>query len=167
MPSKKPKQMDLQIVEADLFTAEEKYLCHQCNCVSQRAAHLARDVFTRYPWADIYSKRPKNFQPPPELMPGNIVICGNGEDRRFVINLLGQLFPGKRYPSSQRDGKKAREAAFQRCLQKIAEIPDLDSVAFPFMIGCGAAGGNWVAYRRLIRLFAEKVDARVRVYRKP
>ena len=166
MPFKK-KTMDLQVIKGDLFDADEKYLCHQCNCVSQGSAHLAKEVFKRYPWADIYSCRPYHFQPPPELMPGNIVVRGNGDDKRFVINLLGQYFPGMRYPKSQRDGMKSREAAFQRCLQKMAALPALDSVAFPFMIGCGAAGGDWMAYRHLIRLFAEKVDARVRVYRRP
>ncbi len=164
MPSKK-KTMDLQVVKGDLFDADEKYFCHQCNCVTQKSAHLAYDVFKHYPWADIYSERPERFNPPNDGKPGNIVIRGNGEDERFVINLLGQYYPGSpRFPDSKQDGTKARETAFQQCLQKIAALPALDSVAFPFMIGCGAAGGDWIAYRHMIRLFAEKVDARVRVY---
>ena len=37
----------IEIIEDSIFNSKEKYLCHQCNCVTQRATHLSKDVFTR------------------------------------------------------------------------------------------------------------------------
>ena len=49
--------MSVKIVLGSLFASGEKYMAHQCNCVTTRAAHLAKDVFSLYPYADIYSTR--------------------------------------------------------------------------------------------------------------
>lgn len=154
----------IQIVTGDIFDAQEKYICHQTNCITKRAAHLSKDVFARYPYADIYSGRTEPDEP------GNIIIKGNGQDQRYVINLLGQYYPGCKYPNSAFDGAKVREKNFHRCLLKIAKIPNLESVAFPFRVGCGAAGGNWDYYLGTLKNFAFYVEttqkARVVIYQR-
>lgn len=53
------------------------------------------------------------------------------------------------------------EAGHVRCF---AALPELESVAFPLRIACGAAGGDWIKYRHFIRIFAEHVGVSVRVY---
>jgi hypothetical protein len=95
----------IEIVTGDLFDSKEKYLCHQCNCVTNKAAHLAQSVFEHYPYADIYSARTEPSKP------GTIEIRGNGQDQRYVIALLGQYYPGKsKYPQSDLDGQWARKS---------------------------------------------------------
>jgi O-acetyl-ADP-ribose deacetylase (regulator of RNase III) len=155
----------IEIVTGDLFAAKEKYLCHQCNCVTNKAAHLSKDVFKHYPYADIYSGRVDPNKP------GTIDVKGNGQDQRYIINLLGQYFPGKpKYPLSSLDGFLVREKYFHQCLLRIAKIENLESVAFPWRIGCGAAGGDWDHYLGTITNFAnyieEKQNATVSIYRK-
>jgi hypothetical protein len=154
----------IEIVTGDLFEAPEKYLCHQCNCVTNRAAHLAKDVFEKFPHADIYTPRTSPDQP------GHIIVRGNGQDQRFVVALLGQVYPGHpRYPKSTLDGIPAREKYFHRCLLRLAKLPDLESIAFPWRIGCGAAGGDWEHYLGTITNFAQYVDGqgvKVRIYRR-
>jgi hypothetical protein len=155
----------IEIVTGDLFDATEKYLCHQCNCITQKAAHLSKDVFARYPYADIYAGRTEPNQP------GTIEIRGNGQDQRYVINMLGQFYPGvPKYPTSAKDGTKAREKYFYQCLLKIAKVPNLESIAFPWKVGCGAAGGTWHHYLGNITNFAnfveEKQGAKVTIYRR-
>lgn len=161
--------MNYQLIEGDLLLAEAKYLCHQCNCVSDKSAHLAETVFTHYPWADIYAPRaeyPYDARPLAGEEPGNIIIRGNGEDKRYVINILGQLFPGKpRYPESLTDGYVTRQFYFRDALLKIVKIHSLESIAFPYNIGCGAAGGDWNIYEKLIDIFASKISAKVLVYK--
>lgn len=45
----------IEIIEGDLLNATEKYICHQTNCLSQgSAAGIARAIFDRFPYADIY-----------------------------------------------------------------------------------------------------------------
>lgn len=139
----------------DLLSHRAKYIAHQCNCVSQRARHLAHDVFSRFPYADVYSDRDGKARD----VPGTIAIRGDGATKRFVINMFAQ-----RYPSVSRFGNDTpllRQKWFSECLEEISKIPDLESIAFPWCIGCGAAGGDWRAYRDMIIGFAEQVNATV------
>lgn len=155
----------IEIITGNLFDSKEKYLLHQINCITTRSAHLAKDVFAKYPYADVYSSRKDSD------IPGNIIIRGNGDDQRFIIGLLGQYYPGKpKYPDSSKDGTLAREKYFYQCLLKVARIPNLESVAFPWHISCGAAGGNWNHYYGTIINFAKYINesqgAKVVIYQR-
>lgn len=154
----------IEIVTGDIFNATEKYLCHQCNCVTNKAAHLAKDVFEHYPYADIYTPRTAHDKP------GHILIRGNGKDERYIVAMLGQYYPGRaRFPKSTQDGIPAREKYFYHCLLRLAQVPDLESVAFPWRIACGAAGGDWEHYLEMINNFAKYVDnkgIKVTIYRR-
>jgi O-acetyl-ADP-ribose deacetylase (regulator of RNase III) len=155
----------IEVITGDLFEAPEQYICHQCNCVTNRAAHLAKDVFERFPYADIYSGRVS-----PDA-PGTVIIKGNGQDQRYVAALLGQYYPGfPKYPDSALDGPKVREKYFHRALIHLAKTPGLQSIAFPWKIACGAAGGNWEHYLGTLENFAKYVEAtqgtKVVIYRR-
>lgn len=151
----------LKIVSGDIFQATEKYIAHQCNCITQKASHLSANVFAYYPHADIYTGRTTPDKP------GSIIIRGNGQDQRFVINILGQYYPGKpKYPNSFLDGYKARQQYFYQALNKIAQIPKLASIAFSYGIGGGAAGGDWEVYFKILNNFADYVKTDVIIYRK-
>jgi hypothetical protein len=152
------------IFEGNLLDAHTKYIAHQTNCVTNKAAHLAAAVFARYPHADVYSGRVIYDEP------GTIIVKGNGEDERLVINMFGQFYPGKpRYADSAKDGYFVRRKYFFSCLKEVSLIDDLDSIAFPWGIGCGAAGGDWDFYHGLIDKFAEhmKYKADVFIYKLP
>lgn len=154
----------IEIVTGDLFDAKEKYLVHQCNCVTNKAAHLAFDVFEKYPYADIYAPRTEPDKP------GHILIRGNGKDERYIVAILGQYYPGRpKFPKSTLDGIPAREKYFYHGLLRLAKVPDLESVAFPWRIACGAAGGDWEHYLEMINNFAKYVDnqgVKVTIYRR-
>lgn len=152
---------NVTFVEGDLLKSDAQFIVHQCNCVSHRAAHLAQAVFKRFPYADIYSPREAYDNEDLPLTgeePGRIVIKGNGTSERYVINLLGQHFPGMKFPDSTKDGHKAREGFFKQGLNRIAQIPGLKSIAFPWCIGCGAAGGDWDKYLSMIMDFAADLE---------
>lgn len=152
----------MKIIVGDLFDAPERFITHQCNCVTNRAAHLAASMFARFPYANIYAPRLA-----PDI-PGTIIIRGDGKDQRFVIAMLGQYYPGSpKFPNSTKDGALVRRLYFQSCLDKILQLPDLDSIAFPFGIGCGAAGGDLESYQYMLGKFAEKTTARVVIYQLP
>lgn len=171
---------NLEIIPGDLLKASEQYLVHQVNCVTTRAAHLAKAVFKKFPWADVYSPRDPELQKQAiranemeyavaekyQDTPGNILIRGNGKDQRYVIGILGQFYPGKpRYPDSKLDGWRSRQRYFYQGLLKIREIPQLKSIAFPFGIGCGAAGGDWETYFNILQKFATSLpEVKVRIY---
>jgi O-acetyl-ADP-ribose deacetylase (regulator of RNase III) len=155
----------IKLVHGNLLDSKEQFICHQCNCVTKWAAHLAKDVFQRFPHADVYSPRiPLGYRD----NPGTINISGNGQDQRFVIAMFAQVYPGSskaEYPSNV-DSVLSRAKYFEECLDKMAQTP-MSSVAFPWQIGCGAAGGNWGTYIDMIYGFNDRTEADVTIYKMP
>lgn len=148
----------LRIVRGDLLESDCKYITHQTNCVSDGgAAGLARHLFDKFPYADTYRNREK------EDVPGTIVVRGNGEDQRYVINLMGQYFPGPYAPNTDKDNEVKRRSYFFKGLLKISEIEDLKSVAFPYRVGCGIAQGDWDWYLDTLLKFSDYVGDSVEV----
>ena len=155
----------------DLFDSEETYLCHQCNCVTEKSAHLAKSVFTKYPYADVYSARfiKNEFEESRQFRyqdtPGTIRLCGDGEKDRYVIAMFAQFYPGNSNNSySKRDGYGARLKYFKSCLKEMESLEG--SFAFPYRIGCGAAGGHWEFYKKAIEEFSERISGDVVIYQK-
>jgi O-acetyl-ADP-ribose deacetylase (regulator of RNase III) len=142
----------LTIIEGNILSAKEQYIAHQCNCVTHTAAGLAAIIFTKWSYADCYSIRWKND------VPGNIEIRGNGKENRFIINMFGQFNPGKPpSPEDEKDGIQARKKYFIECMKKIEALKP-DSIAIPWQIGCGLAGGDWDFYKKVIDKFAERIN---------
>ena len=85
-----------------------------------------------------------------------------GSGKPLVINAFAQYEmggPGKYkrvpFPPGVTDLAPQRERWFAQCLEAISQLPSKPrSVAFPFLIGCGLAGGNWGRYRRMIEAWS-------------
>lgn len=150
----------LKIIKGDLLESKEQYIAQQTNCCSQSAIGLAYYLFQKFPYANTYKNR---FE---KDVPGTIIICGNGLDKRYVINMNAQYTPGgPKYISI--DTYKIREVYFQQCLDQISKIENLESIAFPYLIGCGLARGNWNNYYNMLNDFAEtKSNIEVVIYQK-
>lgn len=150
------------IVNGDLLTTDCQYIAHQTNCISiGSAAGLAKQIFSVYPEADIYKNRVNQDDP------GKIKVIGK------VINMNAQIYPGKpKYPDSPKDGFRVRERYFKSCLDEIATIDNLESVAFPWFIGCGLGGtrDNWKTYFKMLTNFESSLNTiknvRVKLYKK-
>lgn len=157
--------MNIEIISGNLLDAKEKYIAHQCNCLTQHSAGTAKDIFIKYPYADTYKSRVE-----PDVL-GTIKILGNGGEDRYVVNMFAQYYPGKpKYPDSKLDGIRARQQYFYQCLLKISRIPNLESIAFPYKIGCNLAGGDWDYYYGVLNNFAlhvgKKYGVKTFLYRK-
>jgi O-acetyl-ADP-ribose deacetylase (regulator of RNase III) len=151
----------LSIIDGDLLEAKEQYICHACNCISNGAAGLAYDLFKKFSYSNIYVQRKSSSEP------GTISIHGDGEQNRYIINMFSQYFPGKPNNANKKDNPKIRKNYFMSCLEHIAKIEGLQSIALPFGIGCGLAGGNWEEYYRLIEWFANSnPNINVIIYKK-
>lgn len=157
--------MTVEIITGDLLNSKEKYIAHQCNCLTQNSAGTASAIFHKFPHSNTYAGRTEPDKP------GQIQIMGNGADERYVVNMFGQYYPGKpKYPNSSLDGQVVREKYFHQCLLRVAKIPDLESIAFPWRIGCNLGGGIWEHYLGTLTNFANYVKltqgAKVIIYRR-
>lgn len=149
--------------DADILEADEQYITHQCNCVSIGAAGLAYYLFQKYPYSNDYARR--KFTHKYDTF-GSIKIHGDGNLKRFIINMYSQFLPGGPN-SNETDSESNRESKFKECLDNILlEIKDLKSIAFPYKIGCGIAGGNWNNYLKMIEEFSKRTPATVVIYRR-
>ena len=96
-----------------------------------------------------------------------------------VVCLYGQWAkgPAGKYerhiapPGGGKDDARQREAWFGECLRRLGARQGamrFASIAFPYQIGCGLAGGCWAAYEAMLRAFAaEHVDIRVVIAARP
>lgn len=138
----------LTIVTGNILSSKEQYIAHQCNCVTTTAAGLADVIFKKWSIADCYSIRWEND------VPGTIEVRGNGKEHRFIINMFAQFNPGKPHnPDDSKDGYQARKQYFISCMTHIKNLKP-DSVAMPWGIGCGLAGGDWDFYKKVIDKFS-------------
>jgi hypothetical protein len=142
----------VKIVQGDALEAKERYLLQQCNCKTSKAAHFALSMFTRFPYADDYKDRITATKP------GTIKIHGDeGKGERLVVNLFGQYYPGvSKWPN---DTYAARLKWFKNGLEELSKVlVKGDSVAMPFNIASGAAGGNFIQdYFPAIQAWAESI----------
>lgn len=136
----------MNIKEANLLAATEDYIVQQNACLCSKPKGLSQAIAGAFPHGNPYTTKGRS--------PGTTVILGNGLDQRYVACLFAQVATGK--PGSYNshgtpDSAKDREQYFVNCLERLAEqISHTASVAIPYKIGCGLAGGNWKHYEAIL-----------------
>lgn len=141
----------MQIIDGDLLsysTNKIKYIVQQCNCQTVSAKGLSEKIFKRWPVTNTYTSRKKRHTGTIDLFQ----IC----DKEYVVNVYGQNFPGKSH--DQYETKEMRLQWFITGLHALSQQAHPNSeITFPYMIGCGLAGGNWNDYLHVITKFADHV----------
>lgn len=158
-------------IVGDLLTVEADYIAHQANCVSVGSHGLAAAIFAKWPETDCYARRRAGDRrdvaaPTWRDAPGTIAIYGR------VVHMFAQWAPGRvgQYtsyppPTPHVESKCLRTAWFANCLyclerdlKRHYQLPNPKFVvAFPRLIGCDLAGGDWGDYRALLIDFAWRV----------
>lgn len=151
----------IQIVKQNICLSSCKYLAHQVNQITSHAAGVAKEIFIKYPYSNNYKLRIlRNYISDPNKL-GTIDIFGDGLLNRFIINMNAQFYPGpgsnKKIEDKEIDTDSYREQYFKSCLDEISKIKDINSIAFPFLIGCGMANGNWDNYYKMLEDFSNKI----------
>lgn len=134
-------------VKGDLLEAPEDFRCHQCNCVTTKAVGLAHTIFERYYTVNTYKGR---------LITRSIPGTADVFLEERVVNLYGQYAPGKCNP---RDYPQRRVWFWDALMDMLEKVPKGSTFAFPYKIGCGYAGGEWLEYEAMLQKFSE--DPRV------
>lgn len=159
----------IQTINKSLLEADTKYIAHQCNCVTSRSLGIAKAIFDKYSWANTYKNRKlldnscrkglSNYSNKikNESKQGTIDILGNGQDKRFVINMYIQRKPGKPDGYSKLDQRKDRLVWLGVCLDQVSKIKNIESIAFPEGMGCRLAGGFWSEVLPILEEFADKI----------
>ena len=144
-------------IEGDILTADQDYLVQQCCCTAVRGAGLSKAIATSFPDANPYAnRRPMKKGGNTALSedratPGTSLILG----KRKIACLFAQYAQGKPGANEVPDAANDRLRYFETALiDLISKIPTSSSLAIPYKIGCGLAGGNWSDYKRVLRKMA-------------
>lgn len=149
--------------QGDLLNSAEEYIVQQCCCTALKAHGLSATIAERWNSINPYIHRRRlryNWAKVEDRpIPGSIQVLK--QDDRSVICLFGQYIHGKpgvyKDPASTGipDTYEDRFRYFQEGLEHITELRPR-SVAFPYKIGCGLAGGDWKKYKQALEDWAKR-----------
>lgn len=147
--------MSVTIVNGDLFDTDAKYICHQVNCRGKMGSGVAKQVRERYP--NVYASYQEMCESFGSALMGKAQFVKSGN--KTIINLFAQNEYGY-------DGQKYTDyLALINGFQMIsANIPDDETIAMPYKIGCGLGGGDWDMVFRIIN--SSFPDHHIMLYRK-
>lgn len=140
----------VEILEhSNLLEVKSGIICHQVNCIGVMGAGLALQIRNKWPIVfNQYKEDCKQFMTHPEMMLGHVLDV-MVETSLVVANCFGQVFPSQ-------IGKQTDYAAWDTILAKLQDLSNYFSLElhFPYMIGCGLAGGDWnIMSEKIERLF--------------
>ena len=132
------------INNSNLLDVREGIICHQVNCIGVMGGGLALQVRKKWPKAfSEYSKECAIFKENPKRLLGHVqdVLL---EDKLVVANCYGQVLPG--------NGVMTSYEAWDIILDKLKDLSNYFNLDlhFPWMVGCGLAGGDWSIMRKKI-----------------
>jgi O-acetyl-ADP-ribose deacetylase (regulator of RNase III) len=163
----------IKYINGNLLEIDTDVIVQQLNCLTTRAHGLSKSIADKWLWADRYTQRKqigiRNCAVEEDRdVPGTISILNppDGVIAPIVVGLFGQYSPGKplqydyKLLLSSQDTTEQREKWFSESLLALAEFVNKNkfkTIAFPYQIGCGLAGGDWYSYRTMLEEFSNSV----------
>lgn len=172
--------MSLKIIETkgDLLKSNATFICHQTNCLGIMGGGIALQVKNKYPevfktYKDICSSLGWQFclgkcQIVNKATGESVIFRNNSDSRseffskdaKYLCNCFGQNGIG--YNARQTD-YNALKHSFQYLFNLVKNYYDEISIAIPYKMGCGLAGGDWDVVRPTI---IEALESMAEVYNK-
>lgn len=149
----------MQTIRKDIRITECEYILEQCNCLTVSPHGLSSVLEATFPGTCPYLQR--------KALRGNVArrddrstpgTCEVTYSDKNIVHMFAQYSPGKPGHYHQQivlkdgyvDDSGQRLQWFVECLESlIPEVYEGTSIAVPYRIGCGLAGGNWVEYEKL------------------
>jgi O-acetyl-ADP-ribose deacetylase (regulator of RNase III) len=152
----------IEILKGNLLESSELLICHQVNCQGTMGAGLARQIKQKYPIVfRQYKKLCDKYQAEDLLGNCQPVLV---DDYKVVVNLFGQLHYGrdKKYTDYKALAKSLEQLKY--LLKFVDPYIHHDTIALPYGLGCGLAGGNWgTVFKIIIKVF-EDWDGYINIY---
>lgn len=141
--------MSIHVVKGDIFTTHCDIICHQVNCQGVMGHGIAKQVKEKYRGVfDEYKRYCDAHADNRAAMLGEALIVDMyygaavcdwlvNRESKYIANIFGQLT----YGAGLRTDYKALVSGLE-VVANFAREHNL-SVAIPYKIGCGLAGGDW------------------------
>lgn len=160
--------MTVEIVQGDITKCDEDIIAHQTNCQGG-AGGLASALLPRGSKAlEEYEEYCKQFKDDMKSLFGTVQYVKN--NGKIIANCFGQIYGGSNFsPYNSQFFKNPNEV--YSGLQSALSIVERDareknlSVAIPYNIGCGIAGGDWNIVSRIINNIFEASPVKCVLYK--
>lgn len=149
----------MKYVKDDIFNSNADAILHQVNCQGVMGSGIAKQIKEKYPAVFKYykalcdgdKKTRKKLGFSKSSLLGWAQVCykedylvGHVKDTQVIVNLFAQDRYGK-------DGRCYTDySALNKCLEQVNKRFAGKSVAIPYLMGCGLAGGDWNIVSKLI-----------------
>lgn len=143
--------MAISIKQGNLLDAQENIIVHQVNCQGVMGGGVARQIKDKWPTVyDHYRQlinKYDNLRIPREKLLGQVIFdsvnnkhLDYGRDK-YVASIFGQL-------DYNRNSERKLQTDYDALKKGFIEVANSaswydESVAMPYMIGCGRGGGDW------------------------
>ena len=163
--------MSINIVNGNIFDTHCNIICHQVNCQGVMGHGIAKQVKEKYKGVfNEYKRYCDAHADSREAMLGEALIVDVdygaavldwlvNKERKYIANIFGQLT----YGTGLRTNYKALVLGLE-VVANFAKEHNL-SVAVPYKIGCGLAGGDWNKVNILIEGVFAGTGLEVLMYR--
>lgn len=156
----------------DILQSGATIICHQVNCQNVMGSGLAKQIKIQFPVVfNEYQKFCKLYQLPRNCL-GKVQLV-KINDKQFIANCFGQLNYG--YGVKQTDYK-----ALKKCFSDLIKYvngrdvvyleksilfnPKTTTIAIPYKIGCGLAGGDWDIVKSIIEEVFKNFEGNVEIW---
>lgn len=146
---------------SNILDVKQGIVCHQTNCIGVMGAGLALQI--RNKWPKIYNAYKEEclaFEQDPKKLLGHVqdILVSDG---LVVANCYGQIFTGT--------GCMTDYKAWDVILDKLTDLSNYFSLDlhFPWMVGCGLAGGDWETMLGKIKRAFGKSSINVFIHKLP
>ena len=156
----------IEFREGDVTKSGADIICHQTNCRGVMGSGLARQIKMENP--EMFHRYVAHCKQVGDRLLGTALILPmdqdlykKSSDMRYIANCFGQAGYGRDKVYTQYkalESALARVAAFARSYNK-------RSIAIPYNIGCGLAGGKWDIVESIIRHVLGGPDFDVTIWR--
>lgn len=154
--------MTIEFVNGDLLDAldnqEVNVICHVVNCRGVMGGGIAKSIRERYPsvykdYRELYQKIGGGA----DLLGYSQICCIDPEGVKTVFNLHAQLDYGTHK-------RQLNYGALGACFyEMLTDLHSKDIVGFPYLLGCGLAGGDWSIVLEMIKYYFK--DHTVKIYK--
>jgi O-acetyl-ADP-ribose deacetylase (regulator of RNase III) len=153
--------MVVNCIERDLFESTAQVIAHQVNCQGVMGGGVALQIRER--WPEAYNRYHYLCEKSGSELLGGIQFFDLGIGRSLV-HLFGQDGLGK--------GRQTNYEALYTALEYLrgwmeATWVGQKTVAFPYKLGCGLAGGSWEIVEAMVRTVFDGFEGVVEIYRLP
>ncbi|MCY7830321.1 Appr-1-p processing protein [Bacillus spizizenii] len=142
----------IEIVKGNILDASEDIIVQQVNCKGVMGAGLAKAILNKYPNVKKEYQSFRNFNLNKGLTDKHLLGLVNYvrvSDGKVIANVFGQVNIKKNHFDKT---VYTKTEALTRGLKEVKELSKQlnKSVAIPYGIGCGLAGGDWNIISELI-----------------